>query len=181
MTCICTEKEYLLTTTKTKNFTMSQEYNFYSQWSQTRFSIHPSLNIHLLSVTPASLLASASALLKEINNRVMASTLRAIKRQGTNRPVERELVSRVWLYFAVQKSSGAILRQTSLKKRLCQVNTALQLGPLKKLLHTITSFYIYLLYDRFLSLLLSSIRLNTTHRLPPKWLLKSGAQNFRPT
>lgn len=34
------------------------------------------------------------------------------------------MVSRVWLYFAVQKSFGAILRQTSLNERLCQINTA---------------------------------------------------------
>ncbi|TEA28978.1 hypothetical protein DBR06_SOUSAS11410016, partial [Sousa chinensis] len=27
---------------------------------------------------------------------------------------------------------GATVRQTSLKQRLCQINTALQFGPLKK-------------------------------------------------
>lgn len=54
-----------------------------------------------------------------------------LHKQDMDRQCQKQ-VSRVWLYFAVQKSFGAILRQTSLKLRLCQINTALQLGPLKK-------------------------------------------------
>lgn len=139
-----------------------------SNWAQFHTSISPSISF---SSTEG------------INNCIMASTiLIALKHQGTNRPIERDLVSRVWLYFAVQKSFGAILRQTSLKERLCQINTALQLGPLKRPhLGYDRSFYIYLLYDSFLFPLLSSIRLKHTHRYPPKWLLKSGVQNFKPT
>lgn len=63
---------------------------------------------------------------------MVGTMLGALKPQDTNRPIERELVSRVWLYFAVQKSCGAILRQASLKEGLCQIDTALQLGPLEK-------------------------------------------------
>lgn len=51
---------------------------------------------------------------------------------GHRHSIIPRVVSRVWLYFAVQKSSGAILEQASLTLRLCQINTALQLGPVEE-------------------------------------------------
>ena len=93
--------------------------------------IHPSLNPHKLSVTKYTLHSSISPSISfsstEGDKQLCRSwhiTYIVLKHQDTHRLIERELVSRVWLYFAVQKSFGAILRQTSLKERLCQINTA---------------------------------------------------------
>lgn len=150
------------------------QFGGYSPWSQVTDCFHPSAwTFPILSMAEhTSSNSSILALLKDVQLCLTSTPLSTSYTPGHNKPTKRELVSRVQLYCAVQKSLEPFWdrhhwREGAVKSILhCSlVHQRSHTWDTKKLLHLPALWLV-----SFPFVLISLLGWNTAHMLPPKWL-----------